>query len=157
MTTCFRKFGRKRDPALEFLANNNTMWSHFFPKFCTLILKFSYIFSNFANGNVNFSTFETIWLILTLRHTFNEEIWTISQQNITLLLNFSSKLISHFRIFGQKVYPGKWHIPRYPNIASTPRETKLTGTFLRLPTTPNHYFFPIKLKCPLGMKDWAVW
>ena len=33
----------------------------FFPKFCALILKFSYIFSNFANGN--FSTFETIRLI----------------------------------------------------------------------------------------------
>ena len=38
--------------------------------------------------------------------------------NITLLQNFSSKLISYFRIFGQKVYPGKWHIPEYPNIAS---------------------------------------
>ena len=27
------------------------------------------------------------------------------QQNITLLQNFSSKLISYFRIFGQKIYP----------------------------------------------------
>ena len=63
MTTCFRKFDRKN--TLKFLANNNTMWCHFCPKFCTLILKFSYIFSNFANGNVNFSTFESIWLILT--------------------------------------------------------------------------------------------
>ena len=53
-----------------------------FLKFCSLLLKFSYIFSNFA-------TFETIWLILTLRHTFNEEILTISQQNISFLLNFS--------------------------------------------------------------------
>ena len=106
MKTYFRKFGRKKKhPALEFLANNNTMWCHLFPKFCTLILKFSCIFSNFANGNVNFSTCETIWLILTPRHRFNEEIWTISQQNITLLQNFSSKLISYFRIFGQKVYP----------------------------------------------------
>ena len=49
--------------------------------------------------------------------------------NITLLQNFSSKLIfyfrifgqkSCFRIFGQKVYPGKWYIPEYPNIASPP-------------------------------------
>ena len=92
----------------------------FVPKFCALILKFSYIFNNFANGNVNFSIFETIWLILTPRHTFNEEIWKISQQNITLLKNFFSKLISCFRIFGQKVYPGKWHISGYLNIASTP-------------------------------------
>ena len=38
----------------------------FFPKFCTLILRFSYIFSNMANGNVNFP----LWLILTPRHTF---------------------------------------------------------------------------------------
>ena len=33
MTTCFRKFDRKRHPALEFLANNNTMWCHFFQNF----------------------------------------------------------------------------------------------------------------------------
>ena len=33
MTTCFRKFGRKRHPALEFLANNNTMWCHIFQNF----------------------------------------------------------------------------------------------------------------------------
>ena len=33
MTTCFRKFGRKRHPALEFLANNNTMWCYFFQNF----------------------------------------------------------------------------------------------------------------------------
>ena len=39
---------------------------------------------------------------------------------ITLLWNFSSKLISYFRIFGKKLYPGKWHIPGYPNIASIP-------------------------------------
>ena len=105
MTNCFRKFGRKIHPALEFLVNNNTMWCHFFPKLCTLILKFSDIISNFADGNVNFSTFETIWLILTPRHTFNEEIRTIFQQIITLLKNFSSELISYFRIFGPKVYP----------------------------------------------------
>ena len=96
------------------------MWCRFFPKFCTLILKLPYIFSNFASGNVNFSTFETIWLILTPRHTFSEEIWTISQQNITLLQNFSSKLISYFRIFGQKVSPEKWQILGYAYIASTP-------------------------------------
>ena len=41
---------------------------------------------------------------LTLRHTFNEEIWTISQQNISFLLNFSSKFISYFRFFWKK-YP----------------------------------------------------
>ena len=34
--------------------------------------------------------------------------------NITLLQNFSSKLIFCLRIFGQKVYSGKWHIPKYP-------------------------------------------
>ena len=98
-----QKIWQKTNPALEFLANNNTMWCHIFPKFCTLILKFSYIFSNFANGNVNFSTFETIWLISTPRHMYNEEILTISQQNITLLQNFSSKLISYsVELLGKK-------------------------------------------------------
>ena len=48
------------------------------------------------------------------------EIWTISQQNIPLLYNFSSKLISCFRILWQKVYPGKWHIPGYPQHSKYP-------------------------------------
>ena len=99
-----------------------------FPKFCTLILKCSYIFINFANVNVNFSTFERIWLILTPRHTFNEEIWTISQQNITLLWNFFFKIDILLWIFGAKSIPRKMahpgenysllHIPGYPKIAS---------------------------------------
>ena len=67
-----------------------------------------------------FSTVEAIWLILTLRHMFNEEIWSISLQNITLHYNFSSKLTFCSRIFRQNVYPGKWHMPGYPNIASIP-------------------------------------
>ena len=37
-----------------------------------------------------------------------------------LLKTFWAKSISCFRTYGQKVYPGKWHIPGYPNIASTP-------------------------------------
>ena len=77
------------------------------------------MFSNFAIGNVDFSTFEAIWLILTLYRMFNDEIWTISQQNIYLCkIYFASKLISCSRILGQKVYPGKRHIPGCPNIAS---------------------------------------
>ena len=69
-------------------------------------------------------------LILTFRHTFKEEIWRIPPQNITPLWNFSSKLIPCSRIFKQKVYTGKWHIPRYPNIASTPLPGRYHQVFM---------------------------
>ena len=63
---------------------------------------------------------------------FNDQIWTIYQQNITLLKNCFSKLISCSRILGQKVYPGKRHIPGYPNIASTPQEGRGGGGLVEL-------------------------
>ena len=67
----------------------------------------------------------------------NKEIWTISQQNITLLWHFSSKLISYFRIFGQKVYPalkfsGK-SIPRKMAHPWVPQHSKCPS--------PQGYFF----------------
>ena len=119
MTTCFRKFDRKTHPALEFLANNNTTWCHFFPKFCTFILKFSYIFSNFANENVNFSTFETIMADFYSTSYVQQRNLDDVPAKFTLLQNFSSKLISYFRISGQK-YTQENGTSR-PNIASTPR------------------------------------
>ena len=36
---------------------------------------------------------------------FNEEIWTISQQNLPCFRIVLQNLISYFRIFGQNVYP----------------------------------------------------
>ena len=114
MTTCFRRIGWKRHPASEFLANNNTMWCHFIQKFAFSFPKLSYIFSNFANGNGNVSTFETIWLILTLHHTFNEEIG-----------RFPRKILPCFRILLQNWYPalgfsGKKHSQQNGTSLGTP-------------------------------------
>ena len=78
VTDCFGKFEQKRRPALVFLANNDPLTV--MPFFQNLAFKFYcfYVFSNFAHGNVFLSTFEAMWLILTLRHMFYEEIWSIS-------------------------------------------------------------------------------
>ena len=56
----------QKTPCYKIFANNDTMWWHFFQNLTPKILKGSYIFRNFANGNVNFSTLEAISLILTL-------------------------------------------------------------------------------------------
>ena len=85
VTPYFRKFGQQIHPFLEFLAENDTPLTPFFPEFLPKILIFSYIFSNFAHQNVNFSTFEVIWLIFTFCQTFSEEILTNFPSIITLL------------------------------------------------------------------------
>ena len=42
----------------------------------------------------------------------------VQRRNLNAL-EFFFKIDILLRIFGKKVYPGKWHIPGYPNIGST--------------------------------------
>ena len=45
---------------------------------------------------------------------FSAEIFDSTTSCFRILFKID---IFYFRSFGQKVYLGKWHIPRYPNIA----------------------------------------